>query len=175
MPTPPTVSIAGTTDADENGPVDGQFTVTTTTASTTPTVVSYTVGGTATDGGTDFASLTGTVTIPANTLTATIDVTGINVDALVEGTETIEVTLTGTDNPQLTIAATPDDVASIDLLDANTATISIAGTTDADESGPVDGVLTVTQTTVSVSDTVISYTVAGSRRPAPITRRCPAR
>ena len=61
-------------------------------------MVSYSVAGTATNGGTDYTSLSGTVTIPANTLTATIDVTGINDDAIVEGTETVIVTLTGTDN-----------------------------------------------------------------------------
>ena len=55
------VSIEGTDDADEDGPVNGRFTVTQSEPSDTDTVVSYTVGGTATAGGTDYATLSGTV------------------------------------------------------------------------------------------------------------------
>ena len=40
--------------------------------------------------------------------------------------------------------------------------MSLAGTTDGNETGPVDGVFTLTQSTVAVSDTVVSYTVAGT-------------
>jgi hypothetical protein len=156
------VSIAATTDANEAGPIDGQFTVTQTATSTSDTVVTYTVAGSATAGGVDYATLSGSVTVPAGDLTATIDVTGIVADALVEGTETIDVTLTGTDDVAISIAAGPDDTASIDLLDNNTAEVSIAGTTDGNEAGPVDGEFTVTQTTISASDTVVSYTVTGT-------------
>ncbi|MGB5353331.1 MAG: Calx-beta domain-containing protein, partial [Woeseia sp.] len=156
-----TVSIAPTTDANESGPVNGQFTVTLTTASATATLVNYSVAGTAT-ADTDYTALTGSVSIPANTLTATIDVTGINVDALVEGTETVEVTLNSTDNAGITVAASPNDVASIDILDANSATVSIAPTTDANESGPVNGQFTVTLTTASATATLVNYSVAGT-------------
>ena len=93
-----TVSVANSGDANEAGTVAGEFTLTMTTTSESATVVSYSIAGTATNGGTDYTSLTGTVTIPANTLTATIDVTGIVDDTIVEGTETVIVTLTGTDD-----------------------------------------------------------------------------
>ena len=73
-----TVSIANNGDAAETGTASGQFLLTMTTTSESATLVSYTVSGTATDSGTDYTTLTGTVTIPANTLTATIDVTGIS-------------------------------------------------------------------------------------------------
>ena len=108
------VSIAATTDADEAGPVDGQFTVTQTAASGSDTVVTYTVAGSATAGGVDYATLSGSVTVPAGDLTATIDVTGIVTDDLVEGTETVSVTLTGTDDVSVTVIVSPNDTASID-------------------------------------------------------------
>ena len=157
-----TVSIAATTDANEAGTVDGLFTLTMTAASETATVVSYTVSGTATNSGTDYTSLSGSVTIPANSTTATIDVTGIIDDALVEGDETVIVTLTGTDDGLIGVDAT---AATVTLLDNDSATVSIAATTDANEAGSVDGLFTLTQTATAVSDTTIGYTVAGSATP----------
>ncbi|NNF50385.1 MAG: DUF11 domain-containing protein, partial [Woeseiaceae bacterium] len=157
-----TVSIAGTTDGNEAGPVDGVFTVTQSTSSVSDTVITYTVGGTATEG-TDYAPLSGTVTIPAGSTTATIDIAGIIADSLVEGDETIEITLTGisASDPGVTLDAGAG-TSTITLLDGDAAAVSIAATTDGDETGPVDGVFTLTQSTVAVSDTVISYTVGGT-------------
>ena len=75
------------------------------------------------------------------------------------GIETATLTLDSitASDPGVTID-TANDNASIDLLDGDAATVSIAGTTDGNESGPVDGVFTLTQSTVAVSDTVITYT-----------------
>ena len=154
-----TVSIAATTDANEASTANGLFTLTQTTTSESATVVSYSVAGTATDGGTDYTSLSGTVTVPANTLTATIDVTGIIDDTIVEGTETVIVTLTGTDDVLIGVDATP---ATVNILDNDSATVSIAGTTDANETSSVQGLFTLTQTTTSESATVVSYTVSGT-------------
>ena len=159
------VSIAATTDGNEAGPVDGQFTVTQTATSATDTVITYTVAGTATPGGTDYTTLSGSVTVLAGATTATIDVTGIVADALVEGSETVIVTLTGTDNPGITVAASPNDNATINILDATTAEVSVAATTDGNEAGPVDGQFTVTQSATSATDTIVSYTVAGTATP----------
>ena len=138
------------------------FTVTQTTTAVSDTVLSYTVGGTAT-AGTDYTALSGTVTVPAGSTNAAIDVTGIVADSLVEGTETVTVTLTGitASDPGITIDGA-NDSDSIDVLDGDAAQLSIAGTTDGNETGPVDGVLTVTQSTTAVSDTVISYTGGGT-------------
>ena len=157
-----TVSIAATTDANETSSVPGLFTLTQTTTSESATVVSYTVSGTATDGGTDYTTLSGTVTIPANTLTATIDVTGIIDDTIVEGTETVIVTLTGTDNVLIGIAAGPNNAATVNILDNDTATVSIAATTDANETSTANGLFTLTQTTTSESATVVCLQVTGT-------------
>ena len=96
-----TVSIAANDATASETPTDnGQFTVTLGGGKIAPAggmSVSYTVSGTAT-GGTDYAALTGSVTIAAGRASAAIDVTGIVDDAIVEGNETVIVTLTGTDN-----------------------------------------------------------------------------
>ena len=163
-----TVSIAATTAAAaETSSVPGQFTVTQTAASGSDTVISYTVAGTASDGGVDYASLSGTVTIAAGTTapaTALIDVSGIVDDALVEGDETVIVTLTAitSGDPQITVDTANDD-ATVTIADNDSATVSIAGTTAGNETGgPVNGVFTVTQSVISDGPTTLSYTVAGS-------------
>ena len=156
-----TVSIANTTDGNETGPVAGVFTVTQTAAASVDTVLTYSLGGSATSGN-DFTALSGTVTIAAGSTSATINVATIN-DALVEATEDVIVTLTGftAHDPQVTIDGA-NDVATLDLIDNDAATVSIAHTTDGDETGPVAGVFTVTQTAAASVDTVLTYSVGGS-------------
>src|SRR5207244_67425 len=98
----------------ESGPVSGLFTVSLTQASATDTLISYTVGGTAVSGS-DFSPLSGSLTIPENQLSATIPVPVLD-DTLVEGSETVSVTLSAitSGDPQIAVGA------------ANSATLSIA-------------------------------------------------
>ncbi|MGW8247771.1 MAG: DUF2341 domain-containing protein, partial [Acidiferrobacterales bacterium] len=155
-------SIAATTNANETGPVNGQFTVSLSNAVSSATTVNYTVLGTstATAGGTDYTTLSGSVAIAAGVSTATIDVTGINDDAIVEGTETVVVQITSTNNALVTIGAT--DTATVNILDNDTATASIAATTNANETGPVNGQFTVTLTAAPAVATTVSYNVLGT-------------
>ncbi len=88
----PSVSIANTTQAAESS-TNGVVTVSLSTASATDTVISYSVAGTAVAGA-DYTALPGTVTIAANATSATIGVPVID-DSLVEGDETVIITLTG--------------------------------------------------------------------------------
>ena len=156
-----TVSIANTTDGDETGPVAGVFTVTQTAAASVDTVLTYSVGGSATSGD-DFTALSGTVTIAAGSTSATINVATIN-DALVEATEDVIVTLTGftARDPNVTIDGA-NDVATLDIIDNDAATVSITATTNADESGPVDGLFTILQSAISSTNTVLTYSVNGT-------------
>ena len=86
------VSIAATApNAAERGLVPGAFTVTRSGTLTSALTVAYTVSGNAA-AGTDYASLSGSVTIPANQASAIITVTPL-ADALAEGDETVTVTL----------------------------------------------------------------------------------
>ena len=90
-PAVPTVAIAATTNAAEPSS-NGLFTVNLSQAASTSTVVAYSVAGTAT-AGTDYTTLSGSVTIPANQLSATIPVSVLN-NQTVEGAESVIVTLT---------------------------------------------------------------------------------
>src|SRR5439155_88346 len=155
-----TVSIATTRDGNESGPVSGLFTVSLTQASATDTVISYTVGGTAVSGA-DFTPLSGSLTIPKNQLSATITVPVID-DALVEGTETVSVTLTAITSGAPQIALGAANSATLNIADNDTSTLSITTTRDGNESGPVSGLFTVSLTQASATDTVISYSVGGT-------------
>ena len=122
-----TVSIAKISDGAEAATPDaGKFRLTQTKASSTDTVLSYTVGGTATPGaGNDYSPLGGTATIPAGATTADIDVTVLN-DNLVEATETVIVTLASitSGDPQITISAA-NPTATVTISSDDVATISI--------------------------------------------------
>ena len=160
-----TVSIAKLLDgAETNTPTNGSFRVTQTAASSTDTVVNYTIGGTATSGS-DFTALSGTVTILAGQTTADIVVPVLN-DAIVEGTETVTATLTsfGAHDADITLDATPANLtASLNITDNDTATVSIAKLLDGAETNtPTNGSFRVTQTAVSSTDTVVNYTIGGT-------------
>src|SRR5256885_1733276 len=131
------LSIATTRDGNESGPVSGLFTVSLTQASATDTVLRYSVGGTAVSGA-DFTPLSGSVTIPANQLSATIPVAVLD-DTLGEGTQTETVTLTAINSgdPQKAIGAA--NSATLSIADNDTAAVTIATTRDGNETGPVSG------------------------------------
>ncbi|MBI3030250.1 MAG: S8 family serine peptidase [Candidatus Rokubacteria bacterium] len=88
----PVVTVVATDPgAAEAGLAPGVFTVSRTGSTDEILTVSYTVGGTATPGS-DYAALSGSVTIPAGSGTATILVTPMD-DSLVEPDETVVVKL----------------------------------------------------------------------------------
>jgi hypothetical protein len=133
--TPAVVNIADVTDtaqvsisanlpnAAEPGP-NGQFTVSLSAPSSTDTTISYTVTGSATPGaGNDYTTLLGSVTIVAGSTSALIDVSVLN-DAIVEGTETVIVTLG---------SITAGDAQISINGGANSATVNIADVTDTAE------------------------------------------
>jgi N-acetylneuraminic acid mutarotase len=112
-PTPakPTVTITKLQDAAEGGAA-GQFRVTRAGASTGDAlVVNYTVGGTATNA-VDYAELFGNVTIAAGQTSAVVNVNTVN-DALVEGTESVSLTLS--DNAAYTLGTAKS--ASLNITD----------------------------------------------------------
>ncbi|QIG50214.1 hypothetical protein G5V57_22300 [Nordella sp. HKS 07] len=153
-----TASIAKSTGGDGAEPGDaGEFTVMLSAPSSTDTTVSYTVGGTA-SAGSDYTTLAGSVTVPAGSTTAVIPVEVAD-DAVVEGTKTVTINLTGTSNPVIQALGT----ATLDIADDDRATASIAKPTDGDGAEPDDdGEFTVTLSAPSATDTVASYSVTGS-------------
>ncbi|NUQ61194.1 MAG: hypothetical protein HUU20_01830 [Pirellulales bacterium] len=126
QPVNPQVSIAATTNGNEAGAVGGVFTVTQTAITSSDTVISYTVGGTATPGS-DYTVLSGSVRIPAGNTTATINVPVIN-DAKVEGNETVAVSLDTitSGSPSVTID-TANRQATLQIADNDSAGIQITG------------------------------------------------
>ena len=111
---------------------NGQFTVTMSNPSDSPTVIAYSVAGSAT-GGSDYTSLNGTVTIPAGSTSAIIDVTVID-DVIVEGNEDVVVTLTSitSGDPQISIDATMDN-DTVDISDDDTLEWSLQGVLNVNE------------------------------------------
>jgi hypothetical protein len=155
------VSIAAGDSANESGPGSGTFVVTQSGIADIETVISYTVGGTATPGS-DFSALSLTVTIPAGQTSATIAIPAFD-DSIVEGAETVIVTLSGiTSGIGLVSIDAEHDTATITIADNDAAQVSLSATTAGNESGPLSAVFTVTQTALSSTDTVISYTVGGT-------------
>lgn len=157
-----TVTVAKVNDgAEANTPVNGLFRVTQSAASSTDTVINYTVGGSATSAS-DYTALSGSVTITAGNTTADIPVPVLN-DATVETTETVSVNLTSISagHPGATLGATV--LAALDITDNDTANVVIAKINDgAETNSPTNGLFRVTQSAFSSSDTVVSYTVGGS-------------
>ncbi len=146
-----TVTIAKITDGTET-PTNGKFTVTQSAVSTTDTIVTYSITGTAT-AGSDYTTLTGTVTIPAGQTTVDINV-AVLTDNVVEATETVIVTLTGisSGDPQISADATP---ATVNITDNDTATFTIDSVTV----NEADGTLVFTLTTDKVLDTDVTIDV----------------
>jgi len=122
--------------------------------------VSYTVAGAAT-AGIDYTTLSGSVTINAGDTSATIPVPVID-DTDIEGDETVIVTLTSVTSASATLGAPVS--ATNTITDNDIAVVGITNTTDSEEPG-TNGLFTVSQSTASINDTVISYVVAGTATP----------
>ncbi|MCP4031484.1 MAG: hypothetical protein GY734_09605, partial [Herbaspirillum sp.] len=154
--------------ADETGSDAGQFTVDLGALNNTGgnITVNYTVTGTATAGGTDYNSLSGTVTVANGQQTATIDVSGIVDDLLVEGNETVIVTIDSTDNALFTIDA-GNNSATVTIADNDSAlnSVSITATdASADETGSDAGQFTVDLGALNNTggNITVNYTVTGT-------------
>ena len=159
------VTIAASADGAEAGPLNGSFTVSLTSAATTDTTVTYSVAGTATPGD-DYTALSGSVVILAGETSAVIDVTVLD-DLLVEGDESVIVTLTGaTGDADIALGTTTE--ATITIIDNDPVVqneVTIAASADGAEAGPLNGSFTVSLTEVAATDTTVSYTVAGTATP----------
>lgn len=106
--------------ASEQGSVGGNFRVFRDAGFFEPANISYSVSGTATPGG-DYTQLSGSVTINAFFSETFINVTGIIDDAIVEGFETISVTLETTDQGFIGT----DNTATLNLNDNDVGVISL--------------------------------------------------
>ncbi len=110
-----TIAAADANAAESSTTVNtGAFTITRSGDTSADLTVTYTVGGSATNG-TDYNALSGTVVIPAGQSSVTFTVTPVNDANATEGSETVELTLT--------------DGAAYDLGSSVTATVTIEDNT----------------------------------------------
>ncbi|MDA1016544.1 MAG: VCBS domain-containing protein, partial [Planctomycetota bacterium] len=143
-------------DPDAAEPADdGQFTVSLDfnrgdTIPTSDVVVNYTVGGTATNG-TDYATLSGSVTIPVGQTSATIEVDVVD-ENLVELDETVTVTINSVSDPTVLIGV--DNSATVTISNDDSAIVNIDDAT-VTEGGDLQ--FAVTLTNPADSNTVVSF------------------
>jgi len=126
--------------------------------------VTYNITGTATNG-TDYQTLSGTVTLPANSNSVKVDVTTID-DKIIEGDETVIMTLTG--GTTTTIGAfTGNNSATVIIADDdNTITnqvLKVVRKSDASEPA-TNGAFEISLPTgiTAAQDITVHYTIAGT-------------
>jgi IPTL-CTERM motif/Calx-beta domain len=163
----PQVSVAATTQASETGPTNGVLTFTRTGATTAAQVLTSAITGTAVNPA-DYAFTAGTctavsgtatltLTIPIGSASCTVNVVPVD-DAVVDPAETVIAAVpagagvTGTGTPA-TITIADNDVAP---------TVAVTATTQASETGPVNGVFTFTRTGSTAAAQVITSAITGT-------------
>ena len=153
------LTIAATDPVANESGDPGQFTLTLSSPADTDTIVAYTISGDA-SAGTDYATLSGFVTVIAGQTTATIDVLAVD-DTILEDSESVTVTLDSIVSGDTDIGIGAANNATVTIEDNDSAQVNIVAT-DASASEPGDnGQFTVTLTATADSDTVVSYTVGG--------------
>ena len=153
-----TASVTASIPAATEASTDGQFTVALTRKSDSATTIAYTIVGDATSG-LDYIALSGTVTIPADELSKTIDVTMLE-DAVLENQENVTIQLTNvtSGDEDISVDSSP---ATVTISDNDSAEVSIVATQSAIE-GTSNGTFTVSLSQLSDTATKVSYTVGGN-------------
>jgi len=126
------LSIAGTTQAAEDT-TDGLFTITSDATLARDTNVSFTISGTATEG-VDYSNVGTSILMPAGSSSATISINVI-ADSALEGLENVQITLTGTDDTDVSVGTA--NTASIDLTDNDNAFIILSDASGNEDGGPI--------------------------------------
>jgi hypothetical protein len=145
------VTITATAPNATEWGTKGNFRVTRTGPTTSRLTVKYTVGGTATNGS-DYNTLSGSVTIPTDRSFVNITVAPVD-DSEAEGIETVTATLAadpkykvGSPNSATVQIADDDTVVSITALIPNTSEAGRKGIFKVSRSGPATSALTVKYT-----------------------------
>ncbi|RPI61687.1 MAG: hypothetical protein EHM48_05235, partial [Planctomycetaceae bacterium] len=155
-PASPSVTISAT-DASAAEPSDtGTYTVTRSGSTSGALAVNYTISGTATNG-TDYSTLSGSVTIPDGQASATITLTPTD-DASIESTETAILTLaTGSG---YTIGS--PNAATVNLADNDVYVVTISATDSSAAEPSSTGTYTVTRSGGTSGALAVNYTVSGT-------------
>ena len=140
---------------------DAQFTISMTNPSDSPTVIAYSVTGTA-NSGIDFAALSGIITLPAGATFGTIDLSVID-DLVVEGNEDVTITLTSivSGDAQISIDNTADaDTATI--ADDDQAQWQLTGATSVNEGADAEYQVQLTGTLQSGESAAVELAITDS-------------
>ncbi len=121
-----------------------------------PVTVNYTVTGTATGGGVDYTLANGTLTIDAGTTNKNITIASIINDLVVEGDETVVVTLSSPVNATLGAIT----VHTYTITDDDVAVLTIAATIQAEEDA-TDGEFTISTDKQFDAPVTVTFTVGG--------------
>jgi hypothetical protein len=157
----PTVAFSTTSSSGAESVSSASLQVELSAASASNVTVDYAITGTATGGGTDYTLANGTLTITAGTTTNTITIASIVDDALVEGNETVIVTLSNPANATLgtntahTYTITDNDVAQLP-------TIAFSSTISSGAESVSSASLQVELSAASASDVTVDYAVTGT-------------
>jgi hypothetical protein len=154
--------VASDANASESGPDSGRFLISRTGSTASPLVVRYSVGGTAANG-IDYATLSGSVTIPTASSAVILSVNPVN-DNDGEGNETVVLTLT----PNAAYLIGSPNSATVTIADndqpqAAKPVVSVV-LTDliASENGPDPGTFTVSRTGSTATALTVHYSLGGT-------------
>ena len=157
-PAPVVTVVATTPNASEVGPVDGVFTFSRTGSTAFPLTVNYAISGTASNGN-DYAPINFSMQIPAGQSSAPVTITPF-ADALVEGDETVILTITASPT---TYAIGAQSSATVTIADAPAPVVTVVATTpNASEVGPVSGVFTFSRTGSTAFPLTVNYAISGT-------------
>ena len=119
--------------------------------------VDYVVSGTANGAGNDYTLANGTLIIPSGNQSGAIDITGIVDDELIEGDETIILTLSNPTNASL--GSTTEFTYTIN--DNDEAEISVLAASQAEEDD-VNGLYTISTSKQFANDVTLTFTISGT-------------
>ncbi|WMN12616.1 Calx-beta domain-containing protein [Marivirga salinae] len=119
--------------------------------------VDYSLSGTANGAGSDYTLANGTLTIASGNESGIIEITGIVDDEIVEGAETIILTLSNPTNASL--GSTTEFIYTIN--DNDKAEISVVATNQAAEDD-VNGLYTISTSKEFANEVVISFSISGT-------------
>jgi hypothetical protein len=143
--------------ANETAGDTGSFTVTLSRSSGSNTTVNYSIGGTATNG-TDYNTISNSVSIPAGSTTASITIIPVD-DSISEYDETVVLTVTGGTGYSV---GSPSS-ATVTILDNDPPLVMISATdSNASEGAGNTGTFTVSLSHTRGADIVVNYSIGGT-------------
>lgn len=154
--TPAITLDASDPNATEAGPTTGTATVIRTGSTASALTVSYTISGTA-GNGSDYSTLSGSVTIPAGLASTPITVTPID-DAVLESAETVTITLASGAGYAIGSPST----ATVTITDNDASITVTASDSTATEAGPTTGTFALARTGSTTLALTVNYSLGGT-------------